>query len=28
MAKWQIDKMAIWQNGSLTKWQFDKMAQQ
>jgi hypothetical protein len=23
---WQVDKMAIWQNGKFTTWQVDKMA--
>jgi hypothetical protein len=26
LTKWQVDKMASWQNGKLTKWQVDKMA--
>ncbi len=26
LTKWQVDKMASWQDGKLTRWQVDKMA--
>ncbi len=26
LTKWQVDKLACWQNGKLTKWQVNKMA--